>query len=206
MSRDAARRAPLGSLASTDTGRSHRLDIQTEADADSLPILGWSERFAPTRADLGRGAGLGHVPLSSLSGRDVIVNPGDLVIELNVPTGPPVLVEGQAVIGLNHARLKPMKGSVVTTEWLFVWASSSDFRDQVASRARSLRGRITLRELRSFSVPLAPRERQMAAFDSLRRTLDATRLAERQLELLTNLRMALVDEAIAQVVAEDHNA
>ena len=206
MSRDAARRAPLGSLASTETGRSHRLNVQTESDAESIPMLDSGRRSAWSRTDLADGAGHGHVPRSSLTDRDVIVEPGDLVIELNVPTGPPVLAEGQAVIGLNHARLRPSKGSVVTTEWLFVWASSSDFRDQVASRARSLRGRITLRELRSFSVPLAPREQQMAAFENLRKTLDATRLAERQLDLLVNLRTVLVDEAIAHVVGEDPDA
>lgn len=199
MSVEAVRRAPLGTLVHIDMGRNYVPGLRSAEAEGSLPILGAERRSTHDPQ-------LDHVRSSSLGGRDVVVGPGDLVIELNVPIGPPMLVEQTSVLSLRHVRLRPMKGSVVTTEWLFVWASSSDFRQQVASRARSLRSRITLQELRSFSVPLARREQQDAAFASLQKTLEATRLGQRQIDLLTDLREAIVDRAVALIVDEDRGA
>lgn len=196
MSAEGVRRASLGSLAQADMGRNYPSDVQTDAGGGAIPIFGAAKTAGPTSAAIQRGT-LGHLARSSLGARDVIVESGDLVLGLNVPTGPPIIADETAVLSLRHVRLRPRKGSIVTSEWLFVWASSSDFRDQVASRARSVRGRMVLRELRGFSVPLATREQQMVAFESLRRTVDATRLAERQLALLMHLREAVVDQAVA---------
>ncbi len=197
MSTEAVRRAQLGTVANIDMGRNYPADLRVDVSDESLPILG-----AGAQATSGRAPA--NVLRSSLGPRDVVVEPGDLAIDLNVPIGAPILVEEASLLSPSHARLRPMKGSIVTTGWLFVWASSSEFREQVNARARSLRSRITLQELRTFSVPLARREHQVNAFASLQQTLEATRLATRQLELLTELRAALVDRAVAQV-GDEHD-
>lgn len=196
MSADAIRRVPLGSLASVLSGRTYPDDVRTDDPDDGIQLF--SEPAQPS------GTRPARVRRSELGQRAVVANDGEVVIGLTLPNAGPSLVEGaEEVIGAHHALLRPVKGSPVTNEWLFVWASSTEFGEQIAARARTMRARISVQELRGLPVPLPSRELQLRAFDDLRALEVARRIARRQSEILDELRSALADRAVATSMSED---
>lgn len=191
MSADGTRRAALSTLASITGGRSYPDDSRTDNQEDSIQIFGDPERRTA-------GPRKQRVPLSALGRHDVRATEGDLVLGLSNPVEAPVLLDsGEWLIDSRHCVLRPVKGSPITVEWLYVWASSSEFGEQVATRARVLRSRVSIQEMRSFTVPLPSREAQFQAFEDLRDLGAATLLARRQLHLLVELRPAMADRAVA---------
>jgi len=197
MSTDSTRRAPLGTLASIIGGRPYPDDVRTDDPADSMQIFGDLERRTA-------GPRKTRVPLSALGKRDVRATEGDLVLGLGIPVQAPVMIdEGEWLIDTRHCVLRPVKGSPITVEWLYVWASSSEFGEQVATRARAPRARVSIQELRTFSVPLPSREAQLRAFEDLRDLGTATRLARRQLQLLSELGPAMADRAVAISMSDE---
>jgi hypothetical protein len=197
MSTDSTRRAPLSTLASITGGRPYPDDVRTDDPADSIQIFGNPERRTA-------GPRKTRVPLSRLGERDVRATEGDLVLGLSIPVEAPVMIErGEWLIDTRHCLLRPVKGSPITVEWLYVWASSSEFGEQVTTRARILRSRVSIQELRSFSVPLPSREAQLRAFEELRDLGAATLLARRQLQILTELGPAMADRAVAVSMTDE---
>ncbi len=191
MSTDTIRRAPLGTLASVIVGRSYPDEVRTDDPHDVIELFGDREfRMTDWRPQ--------RVRRSQLGPRDVTVSDGELVVGLVVPVGPPTIIDGgDRLLDARHAALRPGKGSPVTREWLFVWASSSEFREQIIARARTMRSRISVQELRTFTVPLPSRELQIQAFEEIRTLEVATQLAQRQSTLLDELRLAMADRSVA---------
>ncbi len=191
MNNDMIRRAPLGTLASVIGGRSYPDEVRTDDPNGAVEIFGDREfRMTDWRPQ--------RVRRSLLGPRDVTVTDGELVVGLVAPISVPIIVDGgDRLLDTRHAVLRPGKASPVTIEWLFVWASSSEFRQQIVARARTMRSRISIQELRTFTVPLPSRELQIQAFEEMRTLEAATQLAKRQSMLLDELRSAMADRAVA---------
>ena len=139
-----------------------------------------------------------YIPEAALPRSTHRLRDRDLVIALVGEIGRVAFIgkeqEG-AVLDRECAALRLYPGNnPVTPEWLHVWMHSRDFRIQIEPRQRgATMQRVRADDLLTLQLPLASKDYQLEAAHELNEYDEALCLAERQVEILREMRDNTVD-------------